>query len=101
MKYSVHVRCACADPDGRPLGHACPKLWRKDGNWNSRHESAGWAARIPTSEGTRLVKRFGYGSKAETETAALASAELLGLAADDLPEMRYGQHRFLLFGRLC
>jgi len=59
------------------------------------------AARIPTSEGTRLVKRFGYGSKAETETAAPASAELLGLAADDLPEMRYGQHRFLVFGRLC
>jgi len=41
MKYSVHVRCACVDPDGRPLGHACPKLWRMDGNWNSRHGSAG------------------------------------------------------------
>jgi len=71
-----------------------------DGNWNSRHGSAG-GGRIPTSEGTRLVKRFGYSSKAETETAALASAELLGLPADDLPEMRYGQHRFLVFGRLC
>jgi hypothetical protein len=57
-------------------------------------------ARIPTSEGTRLVKRFGYGSKAETETAALTSAELLGLAADDLPELRYGRHGFLLSGRL-
>ena len=70
MKYSVHVRCACTGKDGRPLGQACPQLWRRDGAWNSRHGSAGFACRIPASGGTRLLKRFGYTSKAEAESAA-------------------------------
>ncbi len=62
--YSTHVRCACKE------GQQCPKLWRTDGSWNSRHGSAGWAARVPTSTGTKLVRRFGYGSVAAAKAAA-------------------------------
>lgn len=90
--YSVHVRCACTGPDGRPRGQGCPELWRKDGKtWNSRHGSAGWAARIPTGTGTRLVKRFGYSSKTEAESAAQAAGKLLDLAgADDATRAAIG-----------
>jgi len=64
MKFSTHVRCPC------PQGQACPRLWRRDGKtWNNRHGSAGWAARIPTSSGTRLVRKFGYGSMAAADQA--------------------------------
>jgi integrase len=75
--YSIHVRCAC------PEGQACAKLWRKDSSWNARHGSAGFACRIPTSGGTKLVKRFGYGSKAEATAAAEAVGMLLGLGTDE------------------
>jgi integrase len=75
--YSTHVRC----PD--PQGQECPKLWRADGSWNSRHGSAGWAARIPTSRGTKLVRRFGYGSMAAARQAAQHAGQLLDLAGAD------------------
>jgi integrase len=75
--YSIHVRCAC------PAGQKCPDLWRKDRSWNPRHGSTGYACRIPTSTGTRLVKRFGYTSKAEAEAAAVAVGKLLDLAGAD------------------
>jgi integrase len=58
-------------------------LFRKDAAWNSRHGSAGWAARLPTSTGTRLVKRFGYTSKAAAEAGARHVVELLDLAGAD------------------
>ena len=103
MKYSVHVRCGCAGPDGRPLGQDCPQLWRKgkdgetatgkDGKpvWvGSRHGTAGWAARIPTSGGTKLVKRFGYPSKTEAGDAAEHAGKLLALATDDATRQRIG-----------
>jgi integrase len=77
FSYSTHVRCA--DPEGQQ----CPKLWRRDGSWNSRHGSAGWAARVPTSGGTRLVRKFGYGSMADAHTAARHAGELLALAGAD------------------
>jgi integrase len=77
FSYSIHVRC----PD--PEGQRCPQLWRKDGSWNGRHGSAGFACRVPTSSGVRLVKRFGYGSKAAAETAARHVGALLELAGDD------------------
>ncbi len=60
FSYSISVRCGCTDEGGRQLRQKCPDLWRKDGSWNSRHGSAGFAARIPTSDGTRLVRRGGY-----------------------------------------
>jgi integrase len=91
VKFSIHVRCDCADPDtGKPLGQKCPRLWRADGSWNSRHGKAGWAARIPVSGGTRLVKRYTYKSKAEAEAAAKHVGKLLDLAADDLTRARIG-----------
>jgi integrase len=75
--YSTHVRC----PD--PEGQKCPRLWRRDGSWNSRHGSAGWAARIPTSSGTKLVRKFGYGSMADAHAAARQAGQLLELAGAD------------------
>ena len=91
MKFSIHVRCDCADPaTGRPYGQRCPKLWRADGSWNSRHGKAGWAARIPASGGTRLVKRYGYDSKADAEAAARNVGKLLDLAPDDATRARIG-----------
>ncbi len=81
--YSIHVRCSCRGPDGKLLGQACPRLWRKDGTWNSKHGSAGLATRIPTTQGIRLFKRFGFGSKAEAKSAADRVGELLNLAGAD------------------
>jgi hypothetical protein len=90
VKYSVHCVCGCRGPDGKPLGQKCPQLWRKDGSWNSRHGSTGWASRIATSGGVKAVKRYGYPSKAAAETAAKAAGELLDLAADDATRARIG-----------
>lgn len=83
--YSVHVRCPC------PEGQKCTRLWRKDGKtWDSHHGSAGFACRVPTSAGVRLVKRFGYTSKAEAKAAAEQVGRLLELAADDATRGRIG-----------
>jgi len=75
VKYSIHVRC--------PHGQSCPELWRKDGSWNSRHGSAGFACRIPTSGGPQLFRKFGYTSKAGAKDAAETVRELLELAGAD------------------
>jgi integrase len=75
VRYSIHERC--------PHGQQCPHLHRKDGSWNSRHGSAGFAARIPTSAGTKAVKRYGYPSKAEAKAAAEQAGKLLDLAGAD------------------
>jgi len=90
FSYSISVRCGCTDEDGRQLRQKCPDLWRKDGSWNSRHGSAGFAARIPTSGGTRLVRRGGYPSKAAAKAAAEHAGELLGLAGDDATRAKIG-----------
>jgi integrase len=84
FSYSTHVRCAC------PQGQKCPELWRKDGSWNARHGSAGFACRIPTSGGTKLVKRFGYASKAEAKAAAEIVGRMLDLGTDDATRARIG-----------
>jgi integrase len=84
MKFSVHVKCAC------PEGQKCPQLWRKDGSWNSRHGSAGFATRIPTSQGVRPLKRFGYPSKTEAQSAAEAAGTLIDLGTDDATRQRIG-----------
>jgi integrase len=82
MRYSIHERCQ--------HGQECLQLHRKDGSWNSRHGSAGWAARIPTGTGTRLVKRFGYTSKTAAAQAADHAGKLLDLAADDATRAKIG-----------
>jgi integrase len=83
MHYSTHYLCSCRGEDGKPLGQACPKLWRAGGSWNPRHGSAGFATRVPTSTGTKAVKRFGYHSKAEAKAAAEHAGRLLDLAGAD------------------
>jgi integrase len=91
FNYAVLVRCGCRGPDGKQLGQSCPRLWRKDGSWNGKHGTAGFAARIPTSEDVRLVKRFGYESKTDAKTAAENVGKLLDLAgADDATRKRVG-----------
>ncbi len=82
MKYSVHVRC--------PDGPGCSKLHRADGSWNARHGSAGWAARIPTPEGAKALKRFGYPSKAAAKAAADHAGALLDLGTDEQTRARIG-----------
>ena len=89
-KYSIHVRCHCTGPDGRQLGQRCPQLWRKGGAWNSRHGSVGFAGRIETSTGTKLLKRFGYTAKAEAEKAGEEIGQLLALATSEADRVRVG-----------
>jgi Phage integrase, N-terminal SAM-like domain len=85
FSYSIHVLCSCGS------GKGCPKLWRKDGTWNARHGSAGFATRIPTSAGIKAIKRYGYSSKTEAERAAQHVGKLLVLAgADDGTRTKIG-----------
>jgi integrase len=90
MNYSIHVRCACRGPDGKPAGQSCPQLWRADGSWNPRHGSAGFACRVPTTAGTRLLRRFGYPSKAGTKSAAETVGKLISLGSDEATRQRIG-----------
>lgn len=89
INYSTAVRCGCKE-NGKSLEQKCLKLWRKDGSWNSRHGSAGWIARIPTSSGTKLVKRYSYPSRAAADAAGQHAMRLLELAADDATRGRIG-----------
>lgn len=84
LSYSIHVRCAC------PEGQKCPKLWRRDGTWNPRHGSAGWAARIPTSAGVKLVKRFGFERKDDAREQAGEAGTLLALATTEADQRAIG-----------
>ena len=83
FSYAVLVRCGCRGPDGKQFGQACPKLWRKDGTWNPKHGSAGFATRVPVTGGVQQVKRFGSASKADAKDAAEAVGKLLDLAGTD------------------
>ena len=104
MKYTVLILDPfCKGADGKLLGQECPKLWRagkdgtrtlgKDGKpvWvGARHGSAQWAARVPTSDGVKLVKRGGYPSKSAAAEAAEHAGKLLALADDDATRRRVG-----------
>jgi hypothetical protein len=89
-RYSDHVRCGCRGPDKKQLGQSCPQLWRKDGVWNSRHGSAGFIGRVPTSEGTKPLQRFGYPSRKAAQDAAQHVGKLLDLAKTDIDRVRIG-----------
>jgi integrase len=75
--------CHCRGEDGRRLGAKCPKLRRGDGSPNYKHGSGGWAMRIPTTSGTKLVKRFGYRSGPAIDAGARQAKGLLALAGAD------------------
>ena len=85
-----HVRCACKGPDRKLLGQDCPQLWRRDGSWNSRHGSAGFAGRVPTSEGVKQLKKFGYPSRKAAQDAAEHVGKLLNLATSEADSKRIG-----------
>ena len=83
MRYSTAVRCPC--------GAKCAQLYRKDGSWNSRHGSAGLIIRcLPTSEGSRRYRRFGYRSITAARADGDHCGQLLALAADDVTRRKIG-----------
>ena len=91
MKFSTHPLCGCVDPDtGRQLGQKCPKLYRPNGTWNPRHGTMGWASRIPTTSGVRLVKRYGYPSRKDAQAAAEHVGRLLDLGPDEMTRAKIG-----------
>jgi len=90
VKYSTHPLCGCADDAGKQFGQKCPRLRRAGGSWNPRHGSMGWAARIPTSGGTKLVKRYGYPSRKAAEQAAQHVGRLLDLGPDPATRAKIG-----------
>ena len=50
----------------------------------------GWAARIPTSGGTKPVKRYGYPSRKDAVAAAEQAGRLLDLAPDEVTRRKIG-----------
>jgi integrase len=77
LRFSVGERCAC------PEGKSCPRLYRADGSWNSRHGSAEVNARIPVSSGTWRLHWSGYPSKAAARATGEQIGQLLALAGPD------------------
>ena len=89
-KYSDHVRCGARGPDKKQLGQSWPQLWRKDGVGNSRPGAAGFVGRVPTSQGTKPLQRFGYPNRKAAQNAAQHVGELLDLAKTDVDGVRIG-----------
>ena len=58
--------------------------------WNARHGSCGFATRIPTSDGIKPFKRFGYQSRTTSREAAEQVGKLLDLATDDQTRNKIG-----------
>jgi integrase len=85
-KWSTPKRCYCKDPEtGRDMGRTCPKL--KD----RHHGVRGFSTRIPTSSATRELRRFGFATVGEADSAARHVWDLLGLArGDDATQCRIG-----------
>lgn len=77
MKGSTLKRCGCTGPNGRQLGARCPQLAKR------RHGTCGYADRIDTSAGRRLLKRFGFPTKAAAEQALTQVHDLIKLAGAD------------------
>ena len=77
MKGSTLKRCGCTGPNGRQLGARCPQLAKR------RHGTYGYADRIDTTAGRRLLKRFGFPTKAAAEQALTQVHDLIKLAGAD------------------
>jgi integrase len=77
-KWSTPKRCNCKDPEtGKELGRTCAKLTRR------HHGTVGYDTRIPTSAGRRELRRFGFATKGDADTAARQVWDLIGLGAGD------------------
>jgi integrase len=77
-KWSTPRRCNCKDPvTGHDLGRTCPKLKGR------HHGTVGYDTRIPTSNGVRELRRFGFATKTEADKAAGQVWGLIGLAGAD------------------
>lgn len=76
-KWSTPKRCNCKDDSGREIGRSCPKLASR------HHGTHGYSTRVPTSAGTRTLRRFGFATKTRADEAAAKVWELIGLGRDD------------------
>jgi integrase len=76
-KWSTPKRCNCKDASGKELGRTCPKL-------NGRHHgTVGYSTRLPTTNGVRELRRFGFATKSEADAAAAQVWDLVRLAGAD------------------
>lgn len=76
-KWSTPKRCNCKDTDGKELGRTCPKLSGR------HHGTIGYSTRIPTTNGVRELRRFGFATKTEADKAAGQVWDLIKLAGAD------------------
>ena len=77
-KWSTPKRCNCKDASGKELGRTCPKL-------NGRHHgTVGYDTRVPTTNGVRTLRRFGFSTKSEADKAAAQVWDLIKLAGADI-----------------
>lgn len=76
-KWSTPKRCYCRDEAGRDIGRTCAKL-------TGRHHGVyGYNTRIPTTSGTKELRRFGFTTKTDADKAAGKVWDLIKLAGDD------------------
>jgi integrase len=77
-KWSTPKRCNCKDANGKELGRTCPKLSGR------HHGTVGYSTRIPTTDGVRELRRFGFATKTEADKAATQVWDLIKLADADI-----------------
>ena len=77
-KWSTPKRCNCKDASGKELGRTCPRLKGR------HHGTVGYDTRIPTTNGVRTLRRFGFGTKSEADKAAAQVWDLIELAGADI-----------------
>ena len=77
-KWSTPKRCNCKDANGRELGRTCPKLSGR------HHGTVGYDTRIPTTNGVRTLRRFGFSTRSEADRAAAQVWDLIKLAGADI-----------------
>jgi integrase len=76
-KWSTPKRCNCKDTTGKELGRTCPRLKGR------HHGTVGYSTRIPTANGARELRRFGFATKSEADAAACEVWDLIKLAGAD------------------
>lgn len=77
-KWSTPKRCNCKDANGKELGRTCPNLKGR------HHGTVGYDTGIPTTNGVRTLRRFGFSTKTEADRAAAQVWDLIKLAGADI-----------------